>query len=124
MDCTSIDPSVNARLQGLAEDLIIKMIFNPRVSESIEAIQTLLILSLWEPIGGPENDGRDGRVLLASAVSMAMNLRLNQASARAEALRKTAQMNGGYMVEEDSVALNEMSEHARLVPHCLLPFVL
>ncbi|KAJ7827022.1 hypothetical protein B0H14DRAFT_2517202 [Mycena olivaceomarginata] len=114
MDCTSIDPSVNARLQGLAEDLIIKMIFNPRVSESIEAIQTLLILSLWEPIGGPENDERDGRVLLASAVSMAMNLRLNQASARAEALRKTAQMNGGYMVEEDSVALNEMSEHARL----------
>ncbi|KAJ7790567.1 hypothetical protein B0H14DRAFT_2939409 [Mycena olivaceomarginata] len=81
MDCTSIDPS---------------------------AIQTLLILSLWEPIGGPENDERDGAgVLLASALR-----------ARAEALRKTAQMNGRLHGREDSVALNEMSEHARLGPHC------
>jgi hypothetical protein len=109
-------PNVKAQLQGLTEDLVIRMVFNPRISESIEAIQALLILSLWEPIGGPpENEGRDGRVLLASAVSMAMNLRLDQASTKAEALQKSTQMHGGYISEEDVIALDQMLEHARLV---------
>ncbi|KAF7360253.1 hypothetical protein MVEN_00754200 [Mycena venus] len=114
MNCSAANPDLDVRLQVLTEDLVIKIIFNPRVSESVEAIQALLILSLWDPIGGPENEGRDGRVLLASAVSMAMNLRLNQASARAEALQKSSGLNGGYMAEADVVALNELLEHARL----------
>lgn len=97
----------------LTEDSIAKMIFNPRPSESVEAIQALLILSLWAPLGGPpENDGRDGRLLIASAVSMAMNLRLNQASLKANALKKK---NGGRLSVDDTEALEEMAENARLV---------
>ncbi|KAF8215344.1 hypothetical protein K438DRAFT_2008701 [Mycena galopus ATCC 62051] len=106
------DPNLNARLHGLTGDLVAKIIFNPRVTESIEAIQALLILSLWEPISS-ENTGRDGRVLLASAVSMAMNLRLNQASAMSKGL-KTARRSEGYISAEDAIALDEMLEHARL----------
>ncbi|KAJ7178044.1 hypothetical protein C8R46DRAFT_668922 [Mycena filopes] len=103
---------IKAELQRLAEDSIAKMIFNPRPSESVEAIQALLILSLWAPLGGPpEVEGRDGRLLIASAVSMAMNLRLNQASKQAIALRK---LDGGRLSPEDSDALHEMLEKARL----------
>ncbi|KAJ7016007.1 hypothetical protein C8F04DRAFT_1167512 [Mycena alexandri] len=99
----------------LTEDLVMRIIINPQSAESIEAVQALLILSLWEPIdGSPDNEGRDGRVLLASAVSMAMNLRLNQASQKADALQQKALMNGGYLADEDVFALEEMREHARL----------
>ncbi|KAJ6624181.1 hypothetical protein B0H10DRAFT_2212915 [Mycena sp. CBHHK59/15] len=100
------------QLQKLAENSIAKMIFNPRPSESVEAIQALLVLSLWAPLGGPpENEGRDGRLLIASALSMAMNLRLNQASAKAEALRER---NNGRLSREDADALEGMLENARL----------
>lgn len=101
---------VKLQLQKLTEDSIAKMIFNPRPSESVEAIQALLILSLWTPLGGPpENEGRDGRLLIASAVSMAMNLRLNQASLKANNLQKR-----GRLSVEDTEALEEMVENARL----------
>ncbi|KAJ7337372.1 hypothetical protein DFH08DRAFT_748674 [Mycena albidolilacea] len=101
---------VKLQLQKLTEDSIAKMIFNPRPSESVEAIQALLILSLWTPLGGPpENEGRDGRLLIASAVSMAMNLRLNQASLKANTLKKR-----GRLSVEDTEALEEMVENARL----------
>ncbi|KAJ7108608.1 hypothetical protein C8R44DRAFT_803189 [Mycena epipterygia] len=114
LDSRISQPDLKIRLQSLTEDLIAKMIFNPRISESVEAIQALLILSLWEPIGGPpQNDGRDGRVLLASAVSMALNLRLNEASAKADALRKSTVMNG-HVSEDDIKALDDTLENARL----------
>ncbi|KAF7343415.1 hypothetical protein MVEN_01774000 [Mycena venus] len=103
---------IKLQLQKLTEDSIAKMIFNPRPSESVEAIQALLILSLWSPLGGPpENEGRDGRLLIASAVSMAMNLRLNQASLKANTLKKR---NGGRLSVEDTEALEELVENARL----------
>ncbi|KAJ7704406.1 hypothetical protein B0H17DRAFT_1193653 [Mycena rosella] len=103
---------VKMQLQTLTEDSIAKMIFNPRPSESVEAIQALLILSLWAPLGGPQEDGgRDGRLLIASAVSMAMNLRLNQAAEKATALRKK---NGGRLSVEDTETLEATLENARL----------
>ncbi|KAJ7029210.1 hypothetical protein C8F04DRAFT_1116893 [Mycena alexandri] len=115
LNYTAPQPHCTSQLQGLTEDLVMRIIFNPQSAESIEAVQALLILSLWEPIdGSPDNEGRDGRVLLASAVSMAMNLRLNQASQKADALQQTALMNGGYLADEDVFALEEMREHARL----------
>ncbi|KAF8217974.1 hypothetical protein K438DRAFT_2006916 [Mycena galopus ATCC 62051] len=102
---------IQVQLQKLTEDSIAKMIFNPRPAESVEAIQALLILSLWAPLGGPpENEGRDGRLLIASAVSMAMNLRLNQASLKANTLKK----KNGRLTVEDTEALEEMLENARL----------
>ena len=56
-----------------------------------EAIQAVLILSLWSPIGSPshgEVQVRDGRLLAASAVSMAMNMRLSQAVEYVATLRE------------------------------------
>ncbi|KAJ6588335.1 hypothetical protein B0H19DRAFT_203619 [Mycena capillaripes] len=112
LDNASGGAQTKMQLQKLTEDSIAKMIFNPRPSESVEAIQALLILSLWAPLGGPpENEGRDGRLLIASAVSMAMNLRLNQASMKANAFKK--QKNGRLSVE-DAEALEEMVENGRL----------
>ncbi|KAJ6590986.1 hypothetical protein DFH09DRAFT_191307 [Mycena vulgaris] len=106
------DRGAARQLQALTEDSIAKMIFNPRPSESVEAIQALLILSLWAPLGGPPEDGgRDGRLLIASAVSMAMNLRLNQAAGKAAALRNK---NGGRLSLEDTEAVEAMLENARL----------
>lgn len=67
------------RLQALTADSVAKMIFQSRRSETLESIQCLLILSLWAPVCGTEEDFRDGRLLIASAVSMAHNTRLNEA---------------------------------------------
>lgn len=118
LESVSGGAQVKMQLQKLTEDSIAKMIFNPRPSESVEAIQALLILSLWAPLGGPpESDGRDGRLLIASAVSMAMNLRLNQASQKATALRK---LTGGRLSLEDAESLEEMLENARLVGTCVI----
>ncbi|KAK7042459.1 hypothetical protein R3P38DRAFT_2890610 [Favolaschia claudopus] len=104
---------VQMQLQKLTEDSIAKMIFNPRPSESVEAIQALLIMSLWSSLGGPpETEGRDGRLLIASAVSMAMNLRLNLSSLKASELKK--HYGGRPMSAEDAEALEQMVENARL----------
>ncbi|KAF8186901.1 hypothetical protein K438DRAFT_1835240 [Mycena galopus ATCC 62051] len=110
VNCSVTNPNLSARLYSLTDDLVAKIVFDPRAKESIEAIQALLIVALWEPLGPAE---RDGRVLLASAISMAMNLRLNQASAMAEALKAARRNEGCYMPEEDA-GLNQMLEHARL----------
>ncbi|KAJ7269865.1 hypothetical protein C8J57DRAFT_322713 [Mycena rebaudengoi] len=103
---------VQMQLQKLADDSISKLILNPRPSESIEAIQALLILSLWAPLGGPpESEVRDGRLLIASAVSMAMNIRLNLASLKAEQLRRQCE---GQLSPQDADKLEELLENARL----------
>jgi hypothetical protein len=105
--------TVQMQLQKLADDSISKLILNPRPSESIETIQALLILSLWAPLGGtPEGEVRDGRLLIASAVSMAMNIRLNLASLKAEQLRKQCE---GQLSPQDADKLEELLENARLV---------
>ncbi|KAJ7056991.1 hypothetical protein C8F01DRAFT_1152987 [Mycena amicta] len=99
-------------LQRLTDDSIAKLIINPRPYESVESIQALLILSLWAPLGGPvDGEARDGRLLIASAVSMAMNLRLNQASLKESSLRKR---NGGVLNADDQKILAETVEKARL----------
>ncbi|KAJ7216662.1 hypothetical protein GGX14DRAFT_442325 [Mycena pura] len=105
---------VKMMLQKLTEDSIAKTIFNPRSSESVETIQALLILSLWEPVGGPNEteERRDGRLLIASAVSMAMNLRLNKASLKAAAFKSR---HGGRLSAEHAKDLEEMLDNARLV---------
>ncbi|KAJ7672578.1 hypothetical protein DFH06DRAFT_1036905 [Mycena polygramma] len=114
LDNASGSAQIKMQLQKLTEDSIAKMIFNPRPSESLEAVQALLILSLWAPLGGPpENDGRDGRLLIASAVSMAMNLRLNQSAFKAAVLQKRNR-NVDRPSVEDAEALKEMTENARL----------
>ncbi|KAK0190486.1 hypothetical protein F5146DRAFT_930545 [Armillaria mellea] len=95
---------VAPRLQRLAEDTIARMIFNPELFESQETIKGLIILSLWSPICGLPKGG--GRMLISMAVSMALNLGLNDASATAISLRDK--------VPCDQVALDEATDRARL----------
>jgi hypothetical protein len=84
-----------------------KEIFNP--VPSTESIYALVIMAFWSPISGtPQSDARDGRLLVASAVSMAMNLRLNQASEYVASLR-TRKRPGPELLEA--------MEKARLVSH-------
>ncbi|KAF8208174.1 hypothetical protein K438DRAFT_1961686 [Mycena galopus ATCC 62051] len=74
------------RLQKLTEDGFIRETFNPQ--PSLDSIRALLILSIWTPICGSIGaEPRDGRLLIASTVSLAMNLYLQDASKRALALR-------------------------------------
>ncbi|KAE9404892.1 hypothetical protein BT96DRAFT_397932 [Gymnopus androsaceus JB14] len=92
---------VAPRLQALTTDSVAKMIFQSRRSETLESIQCLLILSLWAPVCGTEEDFRDGRLLVASAVSMAHNMRLNEACQLAASLR-------GRRANGEEVAEHEM----------------
>lgn len=79
--------TVVPQLQILTEDVILKHVFNPM--PSTESIEAVLTLSLWSPIGSSAYDAvRDGRLLIASAVSMATNLRLSQAVAYAAGLHE------------------------------------
>ncbi|KAJ3758560.1 hypothetical protein EV360DRAFT_43627 [Lentinula raphanica] len=80
--------AVAPRLQALAAETVAKMIFQSRRLETLETIQCLLILSLWAPVCGADEDFRDGRLLVASAVSMAHNMRLNDACVHVTRLRE------------------------------------
>lgn len=88
------------------EDTIIKMIFNPRSAEPLECIQSLLILSLWHPASGGTGVG-DGRLLITSAVTIAMTSRLNEASAKVMASRNST---GGLSTPSDREIINAIND--------------
>jgi hypothetical protein len=75
-----------------------------------------LILSIWAPICGTGAEARDGRLLIASAVSMAMNLHLQSESKRVFSLR--AEKNG--LSPDKQAELNESTRRWRLVVHIFL----
>lgn len=103
---------VAERLQQLTEDRISKLLFNSKAYQSLEAIQCLLILSLWAPISGnSESSKRDGRSLIAAAVSMAMNMKLDMASGRLEAASPKGE---SPRVDGETI---ELGIRARLVCH-------
>lgn len=105
--------AVVPQLQKLTEDAILKHVFNP--VPSTESIEAVLTLSLWSSVGGPVYDAvRDGRLLIASGVSMATNLRLSQAVAYAASLRdeiKKRKMSS----DPNTSDLDDAMEKARLV---------
>ncbi|THV08145.1 hypothetical protein K435DRAFT_965 [Dendrothele bispora CBS 962.96] len=94
--------AVATRLQALTKDCCAKLIFQSRNSDSIEAIQCLLILSLWAPLCGNSEDFGDRRTLIGSAVSMAMNCHLNEACDKALKLQ-TAKKKGDEVDESDLI---------------------
>jgi hypothetical protein len=104
---------VSARLQKLTEDTVIKIIFNSRAAETLESIQTLLILSLWSPVYRGGSGIRDGRLLIASAVSMALNLRLSEASRKASEMRSTRLRADGRPASAQDIA--DITGRARVV---------
>jgi hypothetical protein len=70
---------VALRLQKLAETTITSVIFQPKASESVETVQALLILALWPPAYG-HGGMRDGKLLITTAISMAIDLKMDKAS--------------------------------------------
>lgn len=108
--------AVTPHLRKLTEDTIARVIFNPKSSDAIETIQSLIILSLWpptQPIGGGET--RDGRLLIASAVSIALNQRLDQASSHVTTLHERRTRTHGQLTAEEAVELAKAMEDTRLV---------
>ncbi|KAJ7684099.1 hypothetical protein DFH06DRAFT_970105 [Mycena polygramma] len=80
---------VRLRLQALARQSVAQIMSDPAASGSIETVQSLLILSLWVPFGAaPETEGWDPRSMISTAVHLAVNLGLNEASAVANEMRK------------------------------------
>ncbi|KAF7358929.1 hypothetical protein MSAN_01233300 [Mycena sanguinolenta] len=91
---------VRIRLQNLTTESIAQMIFKPGSSESVEAVQCLLILSLWGPFDvAPEIPGWDTKTFISTAVRMAMELRLNHASAAVNEMRKQECPDSANMAE-------------------------
>ena len=105
----SIRSIVTPQLYRLADEVVFKQSFNPL--PSTDAIHAILILSLWEPVGDTTpKEPRDGRLIAATAVSMAMNLRLSEAMVYAQTLRNQKKSN-----EPPSAELMEALDKARLV---------
>ncbi|KAF7980622.1 hypothetical protein HWV62_37412 [Athelia sp. TMB] len=112
-----LDPATRAAavgpLQKLAEDAVFRHFF--LAVPTTQAIHALMILALWSPIGGPAHgEARDGRLLVASAVSLAMNLRLSQAIEYVAALKED--IKGASKSEAGALAadLADGVEKARL----------
>lgn len=100
---------VTPQLYRLADEATFKQAFSPL--PSTDAIHATLIHSLWGPVGDPTSrEARDGRLLAATAVSMAMNLRLSQAMTYAKTLANQMKPN-----ESQSEELVEALDKARLV---------
>ena len=105
-----IRASVVPQLQKLTEEVLFRHLFDP--IPSTQSIQAILILSLWSPIDGLAR--ADGRLLIASGISMAMNLRLSQAVAYVAGLRddmKKDKKNSEAIAPD----LEDATEKARLV---------
>jgi hypothetical protein len=107
---------VGPRLQKVAEEAMFKEIFNP--VPSTESIYALLIMAFWSPVlGTPQSDARDGRLLVASAVSMAMNLRLNQASEYFASLQARARSGPELLEAMEKAQLVSQSQQCHYRHH-------
>lgn len=107
-----LDPPIRSivtpQLYRLADEAIFKQVFNPL--PSTDAILATHIHSLWAPVGdSASRETRDGRLLATAAVSMAMNLRLNEAMTYALTLRKQKKPS-----EPPTAELVEALDKARL----------
>ncbi|TFK72046.1 hypothetical protein BDN72DRAFT_855813 [Pluteus cervinus] len=100
------------RLQNLTETVAMQQIFAP--TSILEYLQATLIGALWAPISGVAHDRKDARLLIAAAISMAMNINLAQSSAKALALRKDKETNSDSWSATKEAELAEFSAKARL----------
>jgi hypothetical protein len=67
------------RLQKLVESAVANVIFSPQTLQCVEVVQALLILAIWPP-GYKKGGIRDSKLLLSTAVNMARDLKLHEAS--------------------------------------------
>lgn len=105
--------AVVPQLQKLVDETMLRQVFIP--TSSTEVIEAILILSLWAPLGLPPHaEFRDGRLMVASGVSMAMNMRLSQAVEYAAGLREDIK-KGKALSDLELADLDDATEKARLV---------
>ena len=105
--------SVVPQLQRLTEMVVYRHLFQP--IPSIQSIQAILILSLWSPVGGQAQvEVHDGRLLIGSVVSMAMNQRLSQAVEYVARLREDIK-NNKYISDSIMSDMDDAMDKARLV---------
>lgn len=85
-----------------------RMVFNPHMFESLETIQALIILSLWQG---------DGKVLIGMAASMAVNMQMPEASKLVSKLK--GEGNVGPELDEamERAKLVRFLLHIRLTSH-------
>ncbi|KAJ7138278.1 hypothetical protein C8R44DRAFT_848144 [Mycena epipterygia] len=106
--------AVRLRLQTLAYKSITQLMLQPPPVESLEAVQCLLIYSLWgQPFGasvGQEAQGRAAWSLITAAVRMAINLGLDNAAVVVDDMRSRSW-------PEDVAGIAEVFERARLAFH-------
>ncbi|KAF7981746.1 hypothetical protein HWV62_32365 [Athelia sp. TMB] len=76
-----LDPAIRAsvapRLRELTEKTMGSILFNP--VPSTDSILAMIVLALWNTVGDGSAVARDERLIIAAAVSMAINLHLNDA---------------------------------------------
>lgn len=114
MDETTRD-SIIPPLQSLTEQVVGREVFNPK--PSVESVEAIAILSLWAPVG-VQACARDGRLLIASAVSMAINLRLH------ETIQYVLRVERQGLVEgPDAPDLRDSKDKARLVSILLFSII-
>lgn len=115
-----LDPDPRAlitpQLQRLAEANIMKNLINQKDSESIDAVQALMIMALWPTVCGYDSHLKDTQSLISTAVSMATHMQLNLASEKAISMRESFQKEDGSPVKKEDIV--DQMNRARLV--CLL----
>ncbi|KAH8824943.1 hypothetical protein DL96DRAFT_1611340 [Flagelloscypha sp. PMI_526] len=80
------------QLRTLTDQIVQQIILDPTQFESIETCQALLIVALWTPLTGTgTSHTRDTRVLISTAVTLAMNIRLHHSSATAASIPSSPQ---------------------------------
>lgn len=91
------------QLHNLIRTILSRVTFTPL--PSIESIIGVLILSMWAPVHNASSYAKpkDGRLLAATAVSLAMNLRMSQAGQYASRLKEEAKRDKSKEKEVDDV---------------------
>ncbi|KAF7981734.1 hypothetical protein HWV62_32341 [Athelia sp. TMB] len=95
------------RLRELTEKTVGQVLFNP--APSTDSILAMIVLALWMTVGAASAAPRDERLIIAAAVSMAVNLRLNDAVAYLSRL-KSATSDG----TDAAVDIEDVIDKARL----------
>ena len=94
-----------------------KILFNP--APSTDSILAMIVLALWNTVGAGSAVARDERLIIAAAVSMAINLHLNDAVAYLKRIKSAGSDGADAAVENEDVR-----DKARLVCPLKIDFLI
>jgi hypothetical protein len=104
------DPGVASRLRSRIKATIASTLFSPRSADCLETVQALLILAIWPLL--PQTTPLDSQILVRAAVNMALDLKLNEASLKAEIL-------SGLNSSSNDTEIKNLRSRARIVSEAL-----